>query len=168
LLLTPRGPNFQEWANKAPPTAIPAAITHICRQHRQRRLRRRKAPSFLPSRRSLARTALPPSGVTGLSRYYAPVLIAPLSIPNSSRRRRSNFFWKSRAGNHPHRSFKNFGTLRARVLLAKVPIALKRAVGLSGPSSSRQSAPILQQWSEQVCNLFVCNSIRGVAHNTVV
>jgi hypothetical protein len=88
--------------------------------------------------------------------------------PNSSRRRRSNFFWKSRAGNHPHRSFKNFGTLRARVLLAKVPIALKRAVGLSGPSSSRQSAPILQQWSEQVCNLFVCNSIRGVAHNTVV
>src|SRR6266542_4815531 len=38
---------------------------------------------------------------------------------------------------------------RARVLLAKVPIALKRAVGLSGPSSSRQSAPILQQWSEQ-------------------
>jgi hypothetical protein len=30
---------------------------------------------------------------------------------------------------------------RARVLLAKVPIALKRAVGLSGPSSSRQSAP---------------------------
>src|SRR6266511_5559244 len=39
---------------------------------------------------------------------------------------------------------------RARVLLAKVPIALKRAVGLSGPSSSRQSAPILQQWSEQL------------------
>jgi hypothetical protein len=66
LLLTPLGPNFQEWANKAPPTAIPAAMTHICRQHRQRRLRRRKAPSFLPSRRSFARTALPPSGVTGL------------------------------------------------------------------------------------------------------
>src|SRR5512132_1812526 len=43
---------------------------------------------------------------------------------------------------------------RARVLLAKVPIALKRAVGLSGPSSSRQSAPILQQWSEQVCRSF--------------
>jgi hypothetical protein len=43
---------------------------------------------------------------------------------------------------------------RARVLLAKVPIALKRAVGLSGPSSSRQSAPILQQGSEQVCRSF--------------
>jgi HTH-like domain len=43
---------------------------------------------------------------------------------------------------------------RACVLLAKVPIALKRAVGLSGPSSSRQSAPILQQWSEQVCRSF--------------
>src|SRR6266511_866453 len=43
---------------------------------------------------------------------------------------------------------------RARVLLAKVPIALKRAVGLSDPSSERQSAPILQQWSEQVCRSF--------------
>jgi hypothetical protein len=31
---------------------------------------------------------------------------------------------------------------------------LKRAVGLSGPSSSRQSAPVLQQWSEQVCRSF--------------
>jgi ABC transporter substrate binding protein len=47
-----------------------------------------------------------------------------------------------------------FAACRARVLLAKVPIALKRAVGLSGPSSSRQSAPILQQWSEQVCRSF--------------
>jgi hypothetical protein len=61
----------------------------------------------------------------------------------------SRAYWSQNSG----RSAKRLAC-RARVLLAKVPIALKRAVGLSGPSSSRQSAPILQQWSEQVCRSF--------------
>src|SRR5438552_10271590 len=61
----------------------------------------------------------------------------------------SRAYWSQNSG----RSAKRLAC-RARVLLAKVPIVLKRAVGLSGPSSSRQSAPILQQWSEQVCRSF--------------
>jgi hypothetical protein len=45
------------------------------------------------------------------------------------------------------------GLSRARTS-GESPDSAQAGRGLSGPSSSRQSAPILQQWSEQVCRSF--------------